>query len=69
MLHREGRDLKELLLLDYADDLAFFADSPVQMRKILLVLQKYCKLYHPTVNVRKTKIMVFRGGFNIKRWF
>ena len=61
--------LKEVLLLGYADDLAFFADSPVQMRKILLVLQKYCKLNLLTVNVRKTKIMVFhKGGFNVNEY-
>ncbi len=55
--------LTDILLLLYADDAVFLAESPSKLNRILLVLRKYCDLNFLTVNTEKTKIMVFsRNG-------
>ena len=53
------------MLLAYADDLVIFADSYVQMNKILIVLCEYCKINRLSVNVKKTEIMIFKKGGHI----
>lgn len=50
----------DLLLLLYADDAVALTNTPVQMRKLLTAIEKYCKLNQLTVNTQKTQIVNFR---------
>ena len=54
--------LKEILLLAYADDIVILSDSVAGMKRILKALSEYCKLNQLNVNIKKTKIVVFKKG-------
>lgn len=55
-------NVTDLLMLLYADDLVVFAFSPADLRRKLKILQQYCLENGLTVNVEKTKIIVFRAS-------
>ena len=59
--------LLKLFLLLYADDIVIFAESSNDLQKGLDVLAEYCKRWQLTVNIQKTKVMVFRKGGNLER--
>ncbi len=46
-------------VLAYADDLVILADCPTQLQEKLDILHKYCEELGLTVNVQKTKILIF----------
>ncbi len=48
-------------LLLYADDLALMSYTPVGLQKQLDVLQTFCYERQLTVNVKKTKVVVFEA--------
>ncbi len=48
-------------LLLYADDLALMSHTPVGLQKQLDVLQAFCCDRQLTVNVKKTKVVVFEA--------
>jgi hypothetical protein len=48
-------------LLLYADDLTFMSHTLVGLRKQLDVLQAFCRECQLTVNVKKTKVVVFEA--------
>jgi hypothetical protein len=50
-----------VLLLLYADDLAFMSHTPAGLQKQLDVLQAFCYECQLTVNVKKTKVVVFEA--------
>ena len=50
----------KLLILLYADDAVIMADSPILFQKSLKSLQTYCEKWKLTVNITKTKVMIFR---------
>lgn len=52
----------DLLSLLYADDAVILADSPTNMRKILLAVEEYARINSLIVNTNKTKIVHFRNG-------
>ena len=54
--------IKDILLLAYADDLVFLADSYIGMKKIVKILYLYCERNKLLINVKKTKIMIFKKG-------
>ena len=51
-----------LFVLLYADDTIILAESPVELQKALDGMNEYCQLNKLTVNVSKTKIIVFSRG-------
>ena len=53
-------------VLLYADDMVLCADSIGDLQKQLHVLEQYCNAWGMTVNLKKSKIMVFRNGGIIK---
>ena len=65
----EGFDIGmlKLYLLLYADDIVIFAESRVGLQEGLDILAEYCKKWKLTVNIDKTKIMIFRKGDNLAR--
>ena len=54
-----------VLLLMYADDLALVADNVKDLQRKINCLEMYCEKWGLTVNMSKTKVVVFKnGGFN-----
>ena len=60
----EGVDIGslKLFLLLYADDMTIFAETPAGLQKGLDTLKSYCNRWKLTVNIEKTKIIIFRKG-------
>jgi hypothetical protein len=54
----DGTPVNSLL---YADDLLILAHSPKQMQRSLDKLGQYCKVWKLSVNISKTKIIIFRA--------
>ena len=52
----------EILLLAYANDIVFLADSYIGMKKILQFFYENCQINKLVVNIRKTKIILFQKG-------
>ena len=59
-----GIDVYDILLklLMYADDMVIFSDSEIGLQDALDQLDFYCSKWGIKVNVRKTKIVVFKKG-------
>ena len=52
----------KLFLLLFADDITIFAETAEGLQIGLVILESYCNRWKLTVNIEKTKIMVFRKG-------
>ena len=52
----------EILLLAYADDLVIFANTPYELRNLIYAVKRWCDLNGLTINVSKTKIIIFQKG-------
>lgn len=61
-------DVMDLLMTLYADDLAILAYSPADLRQKLRILSDYCSENGLTVNISKTKIIVFRKSGRLDRY-
>lgn len=57
--------IRDLLLLLYADDLVILGRSPNDLKRKIATMMEYCAKKGLSVNVKKTKIVVFRKGGNI----
>lgn len=56
----------------FADDMANVADTVINLQRQINVLSDFCKKYGMSVNLDKTKIVVFRRGGpirKIERWY
>ena len=54
--------------LMYADDLVIISQTAAGLQNALNLLNVYCQKWHLTVNIQKTKIMVFnKGGKTLKK--
>lgn len=61
----QGIDIFAVLLFMYADDLALVADNFKELQRKIDCLEMYCEKWGLTVNLSKTKVLVFKnGGFN-----
>ena len=65
----EGITLEQLsiYLLLFADDAVLFSETPEGLQKSLDIFETYCQKWNLTVNVEKTKVVVFRKGGNLAR--
>ncbi|XP_015123886.1 uncharacterized protein LOC107045970, partial [Diachasma alloeum] len=52
--------ITDILMLHYADDTVILVDSHIKLERVLKILAEYCDLNGLSVNVSKTKIMVFK---------
>ena len=62
----------QLYLLLFADDAVIFSETREGLQNHLNNLESYYKKWNPTVNVNKTKIVIFRKGGNLDyndKWF
>ena len=55
-------DQLQLYLLLFADDAVLVSETPEGLQRSLDSLQEYCDKWNLTVNIEKTKIVVFRKG-------
>ena len=55
-------DLTDIFLLLFADDVVLFSDTRGGLQKQLNILYNYCQKWKLTVNLQKTKVVVFRHG-------
>lgn len=55
-------DRTKINLLLYADDLVLLANGAADLKRKMKCLEAYCRLNGLTINISKTKIMVFRRG-------
>ena len=55
-------DMFKIFVLLYADDIVIFANTQKQLQNSLDLLLEYCNKWKLTINVSKTKVMVFRKG-------
>uniref|UniRef100_A0A1Y1N802 Reverse transcriptase domain-containing protein n=1 Tax=Photinus pyralis TaxID=7054 RepID=A0A1Y1N802_PHOPY len=53
----------DILLIAYADDIALFSHSPIDLQKKINILYNYCKENSLTLNTNKTKIMKFQRNW------
>ena len=60
-------DLIELFCLLFADDVAIFSDSVIGLQRLLDKLELYCERWSMSVNLDKTKIIVFKGGGHLSK--
>ena len=61
-----------LFLLLFADVLVMFADSKVELQRLINNLAKYCKTFKLKINMSKTNIIVFRNGGYLRsyeKWY
>jgi len=49
----------KLFILLYADDIVFLAETETDLQTGLNILKDYCLKWRLTVNINKTKIMIF----------
>ena len=52
----------KIFMLLYADDIVFFANTPEELQLGLDLLADYCIRWKLTINVSKTKVLIFRNG-------
>ncbi|KAL1446553.1 hypothetical protein WDU94_013947 [Cyamophila willieti] len=57
----------DILVLFYADDMVILGSSQIDLQKKLNLLKTYCETYGLTVNIPKTKIVIFRKAGNISK--
>ena len=63
---------EKVCILMYADDIALVADTVLDLQKKINCLEQYCAKWGLTVNMDKTKVVVFRNGGFLKqceKWF
>ena len=56
-----------MFILLYADDTIVLAENSCELQKALDAVYEYCVMYKLTVNIKKTKIIVFSRG-KVKRF-
>uniref|UniRef100_A0A0A9Z5B5 RNA-directed DNA polymerase from mobile element jockey n=1 Tax=Lygus hesperus TaxID=30085 RepID=A0A0A9Z5B5_LYGHE len=52
----------KIRMLAYADDVVLLASSPSSLQGMINDLEEYCKTWNLVVNMKKSKIVVFRNG-------
>ena len=51
----------EIFLLMYADDTALVGDTVLELQRKINILEIFCKKWDMEVNLKKTKVVVFRN--------
>ena len=60
--HGIDLDTMKIFVLLFADDLVLFAETVIELQRMINRLAEYCDLWHIKVHVLKTKVIVFRSG-------
>ena len=70
--HGIDLDLCTLYILLFADDLVMFADTKIELQRLINRLKEYCDRFKLKINIAKTNIIVFRNGGYLREyenWF
>ena len=72
-LESHGVDIEtiKLFVLLFADNLVIFAETVIELQGIINHLREYCNIWSLTVNLLKTKVILFRNGVplrNYEKW-
>ena len=59
--HGIDLDTIKLFVLLFADDLVLFAETVIELQRMINRLAVYCDMWHIKVHVLKTKVIVFRN--------
>ena len=65
-------DFCKIFLLLFADDLVMFAESKIELQRLLNKLHEYCSQWNLKVNIDKTNVIVFHNGGYLRKyekWF
>ena len=57
----------KMLMLLYSDDLVLIGDNIGHVQKLLNLLKEYCYKWSLTVNMVKSKMLVYRNGGIIRK--
>ena len=57
-----------VISLYFADDVCNLSDTVLKLQKQLNILSSFCENYGMKVNTEKTKIIVFRGGGQLRHY-
>ena len=60
-------DMVKVFLLLYADDIVIFSNTAEELQSGLDILSVYCKRWKMSINVSKTKVIIFRRGGILSR--
>ena len=60
-------DMFKIFVLLYTDEIVIFVNTQEQLQNSLDLLLEYCNKWKLTINVSKTKVMVFRKGGVLSR--
>ena len=58
----------KLFVLLFADDLVIFAETVIELQRMINRLREYCNIWRLTVNLLKTKVIVFRNGGPLRNY-
>lgn len=61
-------DTTQINSVFFADDLALLADTPCGLQRLLNALSEFCYQFGLNVNIKKTKIMVFKNGGTLSKF-
>ena len=61
-------DTLKLFVLLFADDLVLFAETVIELQRMINRLAVYCDMWHIKVNAFKTKVIVFRNGGPLRNY-
>ena len=68
ILKQSRIETKKLFALFFADDLVIFAETVVELQRMINRLLEYCDIWHLTINLVKTKVIVFRNGGPLRQY-
>ena len=66
--HGIDLDTMKIFVLLFADDLVLFAETVIELQRMINRLAEYCDLWHIKVHVLKTKVIVFRNGGPLREY-
>ena len=58
----------KLFVLLFADDLVIFAETVIELQRLINRLIEYCNRWHVNVNINKTMVIVFRNGDPLREY-
>ena len=69
-LNSHGIDIEtiKVFVLLFADDLVIFAETVIELQRMINRLWKYFAIWHLTINLFKTKVIVFRNGGPLRQY-
>ena len=55
-----SNEIEDVMAFMFADDISCFSDTVIRLQRLINLVEKFCKSVGMTLNLAKTKIIVFR---------